>query len=469
MNVSQQIAALLKDRGTKLKAMETLTGTFVSKDATTGLESFRMPTADEQKQFDDLKAEIVAIDAQLENLKAMETMIASQSTPAPAPNNGGGTPAPTPGVEVRPFKAFPAQAFTRLVGAMAMAKGNVMIAENIATRWKDQTPEVGAILKGMVNQGSLSSDIYYAQKAAVAAGTTTGTNWALPLVQYENLVSEFIELLRPETVFDQLTGRMTRIPFAVRVPLQSAGATANWVGEGLSKPVSALAFDAVTFPWAKIAVIVVITQELARFSSPSAELRVRDDLRDAVAQFIDSQFLVSTVAPSVGLRPGSITNGVTPIASTGDDVGTVTTDLQAAILAMAAANIPMRSVVWLMHPTAVSFLRYLRTAQDVFAFNEEMNGGTLMGFPFIVSNNVPAGELILVDLAEIFFADDGDVAIDASDQASLQMDSAPATPPTPLVSLWQQNMLGIKAERFVYWQRRRLAGVQRISGFPNTA
>lgn len=465
MIVSQQIAALLKMRGEKMKALETLSASFVSKDAA-GVESFRLPTADEQKSFDDGKAEIVAIDKRLEDLRAMETMLASGAAPAPAPGTPG-APAPTPGLEVRPFKAFPAQAFTRLVGAMAMAKGNVMIAENIATRWKDQTPEVGAILKGMVANGALSSEVY--TKAAVAAGTTTGTNWALPLVQYENLVSEFIELLRPVTVFDQLTGRMTRIPFNVRVPMQTAGATANWVGEGLSKPVSALAFDAVTFPFAKIAVIVVITQELARFSSPSAELRVRDDLRDAVAQFIDSQFLTSTIAPSANLRPGAITNGVTPIASTGDDVGTVTEDLKAAVLAMTTANIPMRNVVWLMSPAAAAFLRYLRTAQDVFAFSDEMNNGTLMGFPFIVSNNVPAGELILVDLAEIFFADDGDVAIDASDQATLQMDTAPATPPTPLVSLWQQNMLGIKAERFVYWQRRRLPAVQRISGFPNAA
>ena len=49
------------------------------------------------------------------------------------------------------------------------------------------------------------------------------------------------------------------------------------------------------------------------------------------------------------------------------------------------------------------------------------------------------------------------------------MDSAPATPPTPLVSLWQQNMLGIKAERFIYWLRRRDGVVQVISGFPAAA
>jgi hypothetical protein len=61
------------------------------------------------------------------------------------------------------------------------------------------------------------------------------------------------------------------------------------------------------------------------------------------------------------------------------------------------------------------------------------------------------------------------VTIDASTEASLQMDTAPATPPTTLISLWQQNMLGIKAERFIYWMARRAGVVQVITGFPAAA
>ena len=56
----------------------------------------------------------------------------------------------------------------------------------------------------------------------------------------------------------------------VKIPRQTAGVTANWVGEAQSKPVSSLAFDTVQIPFAKVAVIVVITQGLARFSTPSA-------------------------------------------------------------------------------------------------------------------------------------------------------------------------------------------------------
>ncbi len=86
--------------------------------------------------------------------------------------------------------------------------------------------------------------------------------------------NEFIELLRPVTILGRLTATQP-IPFNTKIPHQTAGATAGWVGEGLSKPVSKLALDTVTVPWAKVAMICVITQELARLSTPSAELLVR--------------------------------------------------------------------------------------------------------------------------------------------------------------------------------------------------
>jgi hypothetical protein len=54
-----------------------------------------------------------------------------------------------------------------------------------------------------------------------------------------------------------------------------------------------------------------------------------------------------------------------------------------------------------------------------------------------------------------------------SREASVQMDSAPTNPPaaaTVLVSLWQMNMVGIRAERFINWKKRRTGAVQYIDG-----
>lgn len=346
-------------------------------------------------------------------------------------------------------------AFTRFAMAMACAKGNTMAAAEIAKqRWGSSTPEVETILR-----------------AAVAAGTTTDTNWAAPLAPYQDMQSEFIELLRPMTIIGQMNGFRT-IPFNVRMPRQTSGATAGWVGEGSPKPVSKLQFDTVSMPHAKVAVIVAITDELARMSTPSAEATVRQDLLETCAQFMDVNFLDPTIAASAGVSPGSITNGITGVDSTGSTVAQVTADLNAALTSMAVGNIGMRAPYWIMHPRTKNFLLTLRTTQDVYAFRDELVQGRLLGIPVVSSTNVPtrdqsdpvsAGSLetyiTLVDASEIFLADDGETMIDVSREASLQMDTAPTGGAQSLVSLWQNNLLAIRAERYVYWQRRRNAAV----------
>ena len=106
--------------------------------------------------------------------------------------------------------------------------------------------------------------------------------------------------------------------------------------------------------------------------------------------------------------------------------------------------------------------------------------GTFFGIPVILSENIPAQDavvgppaipagsrIILAKASEIMLADDGQVMLDASNQASLQMDTAPTNPPTAttvMVSLWQMNMVGIRAERFINWTKRRAGAVQYITG-----
>jgi HK97 family phage major capsid protein len=464
MSLRKQIDSLQAKRNKHLDAMTALSELAAGED--------RNFTEDEQKAFDKDKAEVDDIDAQMTRLAAAEQMIGKRALPAPSPLE-------PQGLQARAFKPFPGQAFTRMVGALALAKGNLLQAVELAKRWDNETPEVASVLRHAVTVGSTTSD-HWLQRAAVAAGTTQDPTWAAPLVNYRIMSDEFIDLLRPATILGRLNGYRT-VPFNVKIPRQTAGASAGWVGEGLSKPVSKLTFDQVTVPWSKIAVIVVITQELARFSVPSAEMLVRDDLIAAIAQFIDQQFIDGSVAAVAGVHPGSINNTSPNIPSSGATVAAVTNDLTAAILAMAAANIQMRNPIWIMHPQAAAFLAALRTTQDVFAFPSMSLSGQpgavatvpmLMGIPVLVSGNVPTvagtpvtSSITLLEQSELMVADDGGVTVDTSQEASLQLDSAPATPPTPLVSLWQQNLLGIKAERYIFWLMRRVAAVQEITGF----
>ncbi len=63
-------------------------------------------------------------------------------------------------------------------------------------------------------------------------------------------------------------------------------------------------------------------------------------------------------------------------------------------------------------------------------------------------------------------ADDGQVMIDVSREASVQMNDAPDDPAsasTVLTSFWQHNLVGIRAERMINWAKRRSAAVQFIA------
>ena len=88
-------------------------------------------------------------------------------------------------------------------------------------------------------------------------------------------------------------------------------------------------------------------------------------------------------------------------------------------------------------------------------------GGSILGIPVIVSNNV-GNRIILVHAPSILYADEGGVQLDVSREASVQMDSAPSNPSdatTVLVSFWQRNLVGLRAERFISWTKARSAAV----------
>ena len=457
MKIQERLEAMQRQRENAVNAMQ---GIF---DKSAAEE--RSFDGAEQTEFDKQKDLIKGLDVQIENVNVLARASLGQPATSQAANGSGavdvskgmGSVDLGAATNITVHRTLPkGTAFTRYAMALASAKGNVMGAAEVAKRWAGSTPEVETILR-----------------AAVAAGTTTDAAWAKPLVPYQDMQSELIELLRPETVIGRMTG-FRNIPFNVRMPRQTAGSSVSWVGQGAPKPVTRLSFETITVPHAKIAAIIAITDELARMSTPSAEAAVRQDLIQAIAQYMDVQFLDPTVAAVADVSPGAITNGITGVDSTGATVAAVTADLNTALTAMAVANIGMRNPYWIMNPRTANALSVLRTTQDIFAFREEMNAGVkrLMGIPVIVSNNVPLrdqnagggteGYIVLVDASEIFMADDGETMLDVSREASLQMDTAPAAGPQALVSLWQNNLVGIRAERYVYWQRRNNAAVYLI-------
>ena len=65
-----------------------------------------------------------------------------------------------------------------------------------------------------------------------------------------------------------------------------------------------------------------------RFSNPSAEALVRQDLINTIVQTMDKDFVDPTKAASAGVSPASITNGVTPVVASGTDADALKADFK---------------------------------------------------------------------------------------------------------------------------------------------
>jgi len=385
---------------------------------------------DKREEYDELSTEVKSIDEHLVRQRELDKLQAASATPI-VPGNMGGV-ARIPVVRVK-SNVPPGTAFVRAACAKLVCNGNLHEAAEYAKRWDASTPEVALYLK-----------------AAIAPGTVTDATWAGPLVN-PNITSEFLELLRPATILGKIPNLRT-VPFNTKVPSQTAGGTYGWVGESKPKPVSKLAFLATTLGIAKAAGIIVLTEELVRLSNPSAEDLVRRDMIAGIAQFLDLQFIDPAVAAVAGVNPASITNGAPTAAGSVSPLA----DIMALINHFATNNIPVDGVTFILSAAnclALSFRTYTDGSPQFPGVS--INGGTYKGLTFIASQ-AAGTNVIALQPSLVLYADDGGVTIDASREASLQMDSAPVSPAdatTVYVSLWQTNCVGLRAERYVNWLR----------------
>ena len=470
MNIAEQIKAFEAKRMASADAMQTL----MDKAAEEG----RTLDEGETESYENAKADVKAVDRHLGNLRDLESMNATRAKAVTATSVEEGSrdrqvsrsiesryitvESPLPkGIE-----------FARYVKCFAAAHGNPMEAYELAKENYPDNPRIAKLLKG-----------HHRIKAAVAAGTTTDAAWAGPFVEYQTLTSEFIDYLRPMTIIGKFGNggvpALNSVPFNIRILMQTSGGDGYWVGEGAPKPLTSFEFDTMTLGFSKVANIAVLTDELVRFSNPSADAQIRKSLADALRARLDIDFIDPDKAEVSGVSPASITNGLTPIASSGSSLNDVRADLEAALGAFIAAGlVPNAAIMSQATGLALSMMRN-ELGQPAFT-GVNQNGGTFEGLPVITSQYVStvgdsSGSLIiLLNTDEVFLADDGGFTIDASREASLQMDTAPTNnsstgTATQVVSMWQTNSMALKAERFINWKRRRDAGVQYISGVNYTS
>ena len=407
--------------------------------------------ADSQVEYDDLVDEVKALDAHIKRAKALEDAQAEAARPIQrvVPK---AAPEPALQISVRQNQP-PGTDFVRMLVCRGASLLTGQSPELIARQRYPDNPRVEAVFK-----------------AAVAGGTTTDATWAGPLVEPTNLASEFIEFLRPQTIIGRIPG-LRRVPFNVRIVGQTSGASAQWVGQGVNKPVTKFDVEATTLTWAKIAAIAVFSDELFRFSSPSAEGLIRDELSRAVIARMDTDFIDPTKAIAANVSPASITNGLVAGVPSGTDADAVRADVATMLATFLADNQSPVGAVWIMPNTLALQLSLMRNPLGQPEFSGiSMMGGTFEGLPVITSQYAAVGSpvsnlVILANAPEIFLSDDGGVSIDVSREASIEMSDDPdaSGESQTIVNMFQSNQIAIRAERYINWARRRAAAVTYMS------
>jgi hypothetical protein len=277
-------------------------------------------------------------------------------------------------------------------------------------------------------------DLALSTKAASPPGSTTDPSWASPLVGVSVLADGFLALARSASLLGRIPG-LRRIPFNVRIPTEDQSASYAWVTQGGGKPVSSMAFgQGVTLERLKAAGINVFTAELIKAMSDATEAALRDALIGGLTMFQDTSFL-STDAAIAATRPAGILNGLTPVAPGADFAASIAALLDAFFAARPAAQ-------------AVSLIASPRKAAQL----RTLNGGAGPGYD-VITTAAAGTKVIVLDASAVFVADGG-IEVDVSSHAAFQMDDAPDSPPTATTvvrSLWQDNLVGLKVERFLSW------------------
>lgn len=342
------------------------------------------------------------------------------------------------------------QTYIRYLSARATGRTGDDASGGIAAmqlRWPDD-PHVRSIARAYAE---------IMQKAATTPGTTTDPSHAAlaALKPYENA---FLAVTRPQTLIGRIRG-IVEAPFNSGIPVQTSAGVFSWSGQSKPKGLTRFDFGMVPLGVTKVPGIIVLAEELLRLARPGTEALLERCLADGIAEFLDRQFTDPAVAAVADVNPASVTNGIAPIAPSGTTAAALVRDVGTLLGQFFGQNPDVSNAALLMTPGIAGMLIGATNSQTA-----TLRGGTYAGVDLYPSAAVGT-TIVALDASMILLADGG-VEFSESHQTTLQMDSAPTDPPTAatvMIPLWQNNLVALRAERFVNWRRARASAVSYIS------
>ena len=451
MSLAEQIKALEEARDNKVQLMNNI----IEKSAKEG----RTMDENEVAEFDEYEADVDSIEADLTRLKAMEKRLVKSATTVSGKSEEEGTKARAGlSITVSAPKEEKGVLFGRFVKNFAASKGNLMMVERLAEAEAKKTGD---------------NRILNLTKAAVSAGSTSDPSWIGVLAPEEKtIITDFIEFLRPKTIIGQFGQNnipsLRSVPFNTTIVGQVSGGKGQWVGEGKGKPLTKWGYDSSSLHPLKVAAIAVLTQEALRNGSVAIDMLVRDELAKSLQEVLDEDFINPAKNGVDNVSPSSITYGATKVESSGSSVESIEKDFQSLWYRYVLANLDPANAVYIMSAVSAMHLSELRDEKGNYLYPDlTLTGGSIKGVPVLVSQYAK-DVVVLMSATEVYLGDEDGVLLDMSTEASLEMSDTPTQDGisgkgAELVSLWQTNLVGIRAERIINWKRRRKEAVAYIS------
>lgn len=261
---------------------------------------------------------------------------------------------------------------------------------------------------------------------ALATAPNTAGGYVIP-PGYSN---ELIELLYNRVAVRALGATVMPMPNGqMTIPRLTSGITAQYIGENVGDNSQQPAFGAITASWKKLRATVPISNDLLLFSDPKVDMVVRDDM---VTSFALAEDLAFIFGAGTGTSPKGVYNWIQPgnklaaQSADGSDLTLVISDLFRLPQRLEEANIPFVKPGWIISPRTKYFLMQVRDSVGNFYFLEEMRRGTLLGYPYVSTNQIPATGLpdanetaiIFGDWVDAIIAESSDLTLDSSTEAS---------------------------------------------------
>lgn len=247
---------------------------------------------------------------------------------------------------------------------------------------------------------------------ALQAGIGSSGGFIVP----PDYVNEIIELLRPRSVVRASNPRTMPMPRGtMTLPAQTAAASAGYGGELAAATASQPQLGDIVATYKKLLALVPVTNDLMRYADPAADAFVRDDLVKVMSLREDLAFLIgdgtqdspkgflafaNMWAAANGGTVGRFSATANSVAAVGGNfitsteggsvtLTTVANELGGLVNKLDTANVPDIRRKWFFHPRIFNYLNNLLNSLGVYVYRDELSKGTLLGYPFAKSTQIP--------------------------------------------------------------------------------